>query len=90
MKLLFVDFIVLYNRTIYLLTDYTTFVSKRHNGNLLIDEKGHLLHVDMGYCLANSPGGNFGFETAAFKLTSEMVEVYLSTYLDCDEPFVRK
>eukprot|EP01084_Bolivina_argentea_P224279 379308_1 len=59
----------------YSVVCYLLQIKDRHNGNLLIDEKGHLLHIDLGYCLANSPGGNFGFETAAFKLTSEMVEV---------------
>ncbi len=49
-----------------------------------------MLHIDLGYCLGNSPGGNFGFETAAFKLTYEMVQVY-HTYLEiCDELLLRK
>jgi phosphatidylinositol 4-kinase len=39
----------------------------------LIDDQGHIIHIDYGFTLGISPGGNLGFETAAFKLTSEMI-----------------
>ena len=45
----------------------------RHNGNLLIDNLGHAIHIDYGFILGISPGGNMGFETAAFKITADMV-----------------
>jgi phosphatidylinositol kinase/protein kinase (PI-3 family) len=32
-------------------------------------------HIDFGFILSNSPGGNINFEAAPFKLTSEMIEV---------------
>eukprot|EP00897_Mesotaenium_endlicherianum_P006775 jgi/Mesen1/6125/ME000313S05253 len=49
-------------------------VKDRHNGNILIDEEGHLIHIDFGFMLSNSPGG-VNFENAPFKLTRELLEV---------------
>lgn len=46
----------------------------RHNGNILLDSDGFLIHIDFGYILTTSPR-NIGFETSPFKLTSELVEV---------------
>ena len=45
----------------------------RHNGNLLLDEDGHIIHIDFGFMLSNSPGG-VNFESAPFKLTRELLE----------------
>ncbi len=46
----------------------------RHNANLLLDEDGHIIHIDFGFMLSNSPGG-VNFESAPFKLTRELLEV---------------
>ena len=47
----------------------------RHNGNLLVDSEGHLVQIDFGFILEISPGGNMGFESAAFKLSHEMTQL---------------
>lgn len=46
----------------------------RHNGNIMIDDSGHIIHIDFGFCFDIAPGG-IRFERAPFKLTSEMVAV---------------
>jgi phosphatidylinositol 4-kinase len=59
----------------YSLVCYLLNLKDRHNGNILLDRLGHVIHIDYGYMLTNSPGKNIGFETAPFKLTDEMLEV---------------
>jgi phosphatidylinositol 4-kinase len=46
----------------------------RHNGNIMIDGAGHILHIDFGFCFDIAPGG-VKFERAPFKLTQEMMAV---------------
>lgn len=50
-------------------------VKDRHNGNILITGDGQLVHIDFGFLLGISPGGNLGFETAPFKFTKEMIDL---------------
>lgn len=59
----------------YSLFSYILMVKDRHNGNLLLDAEGHIIHIDFGFLLSIAPGGSFSVETAPFKLTEEMVEL---------------
>ncbi|KAJ7905509.1 kinase-like protein [Mycena olivaceomarginata] len=58
----------------YSVVTYLLQIKDRHNGNILLDRDGRLVHIDFGFMLAQSPG-NIGFEAAPFKLLPEYVEV---------------
>ncbi|KAF5562272.1 phosphatidylinositol 4-kinase [Fusarium napiforme] len=58
----------------YSIISYVLQLKDRHNGNVLVDSEGHIIHIDFGFMLSNSPG-SVGFEAAPFKLTHEYVDV---------------
>ena len=58
----------------YSLVCYFLQIKDRHNGNILIDNEGHLIHIDFGFLLSNAPGKGLKFENAPFKLSNDMVD----------------
>mmetsp|Transcript_24443 Transcript_24443/g.43807 ORF Transcript_24443/g.43807 Transcript_24443/m.43807 type:complete len:1643 (+) Transcript_24443:86-5014(+) len=60
----------------YSLMSYLFMFKDRHNGNLLLDTAGHVIHIDFGFVFGIAPGGSFSLEQSTpFKLTDEMLEV---------------
>lgn len=60
----------------YSLMSYLFLVKDRHNGNILLDTAGHVIHIDFGFVFGIAPGGSFSLEMSTpFKMTEEMLEV---------------
>ncbi|BGP26090.1 1-phosphatidylinositol 4-kinase [Rhodotorula toruloides] len=65
----FIQSLAAYSAICYLLQ-----LKDRHNGNILLDRQGHLIHIDFGFMLSNSPG-SIGFEMAPFKLPQDYIDI---------------
>ncbi len=52
---------------------YLLAIRDRHNGNIMVSDEGHVIHIDFGFILDLAPGG-ISLESP-FKLTTEMLAV---------------
>ena len=59
----------------YSLVCYLLSIKDRHNGNILLSKDGCIIHIDFGFILGISPGGNMNFENAPFKMTRDYVNL---------------
>ena len=59
----------------YSLVCYLLAIKDRHNGNILLDKDGCIIHIDFGFILGISPGGNLNFENAPFKITRDYINL---------------
>ena len=60
----------------YSLLSHFFLFKDRHNGNILLDTAGHVIHIDFGFVFGTAPGGSFSLEMSTpFKLTEEMLDV---------------
>ncbi|KAL7712871.1 1-phosphatidylinositol 4-kinase [Entamoeba marina] len=59
----------------YSIVSYILQIKDRHNGNILIDDDGHIIHIDFGFMFDRTPGGDLKFERSPFKLTEEMISI---------------
>lgn len=64
----------------YSLITYFLNIKDRHNGNIMINEHGHIIHIDFGFMLEISPG-NINFEIP-LKLTSEIHDLMKGSYFE--------
>jgi phosphatidylinositol 4-kinase len=65
----------------YSLATYLFQVRDRHNGNIMLAASGHVIHIDFGFMLGNSPG-SIRFEAAPFKLSPEYLDVMGGVHSD--------
>lgn len=59
----------------YCVVSYILQIKDRHNGNIMISESGHLIHIDFGFIFDYSPGKDMRFESANFKLIQEYIDI---------------
>ena len=73
----------------YALVSYFLGLKDRHNGNIMIDTRGHLIFIDFGFAMGMAPGHEFSMERAPFKFTPEYLEVMGGKDDPCFKEFER-
>eukprot|EP00549_Striatella_unipunctata_P000735 CAMPEP_0118715824 /NCGR_PEP_ID=MMETSP0800-20121206/27125_1 /TAXON_ID=210618 ORGANISM="Striatella unipunctata, Strain CCMP2910" /NCGR_SAMPLE_ID=MMETSP0800 /ASSEMBLY_ACC=CAM_ASM_000638 /LENGTH=531 /DNA_ID=CAMNT_0006622107 /DNA_START=166 /DNA_END=1761 /DNA_ORIENTATION=+ len=73
----------------YAVVSYLLGLKDRHNGNIMLDTKGHVVFIDFGFAMGMAPGHEASMERAAFKLTKEYIEVMDGEGSECFEEFCR-
>ncbi|KAG7092795.1 hypothetical protein E1B28_009114 [Marasmius oreades] len=63
----------------YSVASYILQIKDRHNGNIMIDGEGHIVHIDFGFLFDIGPGG-VKFEPSSFKLNREMIDLMGGRY----------
>ena len=71
----------------YSIVSYLLGLKDRHNGNIMIDTKGHLIFIDFGFAMGMNVAHEFTFERSPFKLTPEYVEVMGGPRSKCFQEF---
>lgn len=59
----------------YSIVTYLLAIKDRHNGNIMLDHAGHVIHIDFGFVFGLAPGKQASLEKAPWKLTQEMADV---------------
>merc|ERR1712100_98591 len=73
----------------YSLVSYLLGLKDRHNGNIMIDVRGRLIHIDFGFAMGMAPGHECSFERAPFKLTQDYIDVMGGADSPCFAEFKR-
>ena len=59
----------------YSIVSYLLAIKDRHNGNIMLDNKGHIIHIDFGFVFGLAPGKAASLEKSPWKMTDELIEV---------------
>ena len=74
----------------YSLVCYFLSIKDRHNGNIMLDMNGYVVHIDYGFILGISPGNNMNFENAPFKFTKEYLDIMEGENSDIMDFFINE